>query len=225
MAPFAVNAGVNVVEHPVEDAEVDAFDHAHVVEFDVQAMLLHLLELAAVVAGEAEGDQAVAIGPIDGFENVGAVAGAADGEEQVALGPVIHELLDENLVVAAVVADSEQPAGIVGQAEDLEPLFGFIIEIVGPQGALAKILSHMAGGGSAATVADDEDEAAVLPGIVNQVGPFLDVWLAQAGDLAIEALDIGREIEGGTKHGAEGTGDRGHETVDGLQYCVLSTQY
>ena len=56
--PFAVDAGEDVVEHPVEDAEVDALDHAHVVELDVQAVLLHLLELAAAVAGEAEGDQA-----------------------------------------------------------------------------------------------------------------------------------------------------------------------
>ena len=73
----------------------------------------------------------VAIGPIDGVEHVGAVAAAADGEEQVALGAVVHELLNENLVVAAVVADGQDPAGVVGQAEDFEALFRFVLEVFG----------------------------------------------------------------------------------------------
>ncbi len=53
--PFVVDAGEDVVEDPVEDGEVEAFDHAHVVELDVEAVLLHLLELAAAKASEAEG--------------------------------------------------------------------------------------------------------------------------------------------------------------------------
>src|SRR6188474_1222314 len=90
VAAEGVDAGINVVEHPVEDAEVDAFDHAHVVERDVQTVLLHLLQFAAVVSAEAEGGEAVAVRPIDGGEDVWAVAAAAEGEEQVALGAVVH---------------------------------------------------------------------------------------------------------------------------------------
>src|SRR5688572_24052368 len=52
MAAFGVDAGEDFVEDPVEDAEVDALDHAHVVERDVQAVLLHRFQLTAAVAGE-----------------------------------------------------------------------------------------------------------------------------------------------------------------------------
>jgi len=117
--PFAVDAGIDVVEHPVEDTEVDALDHAHVVELDMQAVLLHFFELATVVAGQAERDEAVAVGPIDSVEDVGAIAAAADGEDEIAGGAVVHELLEENLVVAAVVANGQEPARIVCQAQHL----------------------------------------------------------------------------------------------------------
>ena len=45
----------------MEQAEVDAFDHSHIVEIDVDTVLLHGFELAPLVAGEAEGGEAVAI--------------------------------------------------------------------------------------------------------------------------------------------------------------------
>ena len=66
MPPFAVDPGIDVVEHPVENAEVDALDHAHVIEIDVDAVLLHGFELAPLVSGEAEGDEGYGKGkPLD----------------------------------------------------------------------------------------------------------------------------------------------------------------
>ncbi len=120
----------------------------------------------------------MAVGPIDGGENVRAVAGAADGEEKIAGAAVVHELLEEDLVVAAVVADGEEPAGVVGEAEDFEAFFGFVVQVAGAERAFAEVFGYVAGGGGAAAVADDENEAAVLPGFIDEVGPFLDVRLA-----------------------------------------------
>ena len=45
---------------------MDAFDHAHVVQRNVQVVVHRLAKLAAFVAGQAKRDQSVAVGPIDG---------------------------------------------------------------------------------------------------------------------------------------------------------------
>ena len=78
----------------------------------------------------AEGLQTVAIGPVDRGQDVGAVARAADGDHQVARPAVVHQLLDEDLVVAHVVAHGQNPAQVVGEAEDLEPLFRFVFQVL-----------------------------------------------------------------------------------------------
>ena len=100
---------------------MDALHHAHVAQLDVQAVLSNLLELAAIEAGQTERDQIVRVGPLDGAKHVGAVARAADGNRQVARRGVVHQLLQEDLLVAKVIAHRHDPGGIVREAEDLEP--------------------------------------------------------------------------------------------------------
>ena len=75
---------MQVVHDPVERRQVDRLDDAHVVERHVQALLGQAAQLAAAEAGAAERLQAVAVGPLDGPQDVRAVARAADGDEQVA---------------------------------------------------------------------------------------------------------------------------------------------
>ena len=52
---------------------MEALDHPHVVEGDVQPLLLQIFKLASVVACQAKRDQAMAISPVDGVEHIGAV--------------------------------------------------------------------------------------------------------------------------------------------------------
>jgi rRNA maturation protein Rpf1 len=70
VSPFGVDAREDVIQHPMKLAQVNALDHTHVVERDVKAVLLNLLELATVVSGEAEGDESVTIRPFHCFKNV-----------------------------------------------------------------------------------------------------------------------------------------------------------
>src|SRR4029453_8409687 len=123
---------------------------AHSGKIGVRAVLLHRFQLAAAVAGQAKGHKAVAVGPIDGSQDVRAVAAAADGNQQIASRAVVHELLDEDLVVAAVVAYRQKPAGVVGQAKHLETPFGLVLQVIGPQRALAEVFAIWAGGGASA---------------------------------------------------------------------------
>ena len=55
----------------VNRANVDALDHAHVVQRHVNARVGHLFELAAVEAGHAERREPMAVGPIDGGQDIG----------------------------------------------------------------------------------------------------------------------------------------------------------
>src|SRR5262249_9002953 len=68
---------------PVERGQVDGLDDAQVTQGAVQPLRGQGAQLAAGEAGAAERLQAVAVGPIDGAENVGAVARAADGNQHV----------------------------------------------------------------------------------------------------------------------------------------------
>ena len=84
IATFGVDASKDVVQHPVKQAQVDALDHAHIAQIDVQPVGLELLELPAVKAGQAEGRQPVPIGPVDGLQHIGAIARTADRDDQIA---------------------------------------------------------------------------------------------------------------------------------------------
>ena len=89
-------------------------------------------------------------------------------------GPAeVHQLLDENLVVAAIVADGENPAEVVGQAHHLEPPPRFVLEMLGPERAFAEVFAHVRGGRARAAVAEDEDERPLLPGVEHQIGPAM----------------------------------------------------
>ncbi len=61
-------------------------------------------------------------------KHVGAVARAADGNHQIARATVIHQLLDENLVVGQVVPHRHDPAHIVGQAEHFQPFTRLVLQ-------------------------------------------------------------------------------------------------
>ncbi len=158
-------------------------------------------QLAAVEAGQAKAFQPVAVGPIDGGQHVGAVARAADGDGQVSLAAVVHQLLDEDLVVADVVAHGHDPAQIVGEAQDFEPPFGFVAEVFVLERALAEVFGHVRGGRARAAVAEDEHEAVVLPGVEQQIGPGFQLAVLDAVELAVQPLEIITDAERRTEHG------------------------
>ncbi len=164
------------------------------------AGLSNSAQLAAVVAGQAEGDQPMTVGPIDRGQHVGAVARAADGDHQIAAAAVVHQLLNEDLVVAHVVADGQNPALIVGQAHNLEPLLAVVFQVFGLEQALAEVFAHVAGGGAGAAVAEDEDKLFILPGGVNQVGPVLELGMVDAIEFLFQSFQVGIVGQRGTKH-------------------------
>ncbi len=112
----------------MEKAKVDALDHPHVVQVDMKTILLDFFELASVVTGEPESGQAVPVAPFDRVQDVRAVAGATDCNQDVSLAAVVHQLLNEDLVVGQIIADGHDPSRIVGQAEHLESLLVFIAQ-------------------------------------------------------------------------------------------------
>ena len=120
-----------------------------------------LLELAAVEAGHAEGRQPVAVGPIDGGQHIGAVARSADRHQQVARLAEIHQLLHEDLVVAAVVADGRQPADVVGQAQHPQRRRDLVAQIFLAEAALAQVLAEVRRRAGRSAVAENENEIPV----------------------------------------------------------------
>ena len=154
------------------------------------------LELAPAEAGDADGGHPLAVGPLDGLEDVGAVARARDRQQQVAGRGEVLELFDEDPVVALVVGPGHDPGGVVGQAQDLEPLL--VLEVA--QGALGQVLAEVRGVGPRAAVAADEDEAAGVVGRLDQVADPLDLGQVEPLDLAADPVQILLGPQGGSQH-------------------------
>jgi hypothetical protein len=167
-----------------------AFDHAHVVQRQVESVLLDLLQSPAVVAGQSKGLHPVAVGPIDRLQHVRAVARPADGDQGIAGRGQIHQLLDEDLVVGQVVADRHDPTGVVGQAEYPQPLLALVQQIRFAQRALAQIFADMAGRQPRSAVADQEHEPLLLPRFVDQVGPAIQRRPVDPPNLVAQPLQI-----------------------------------
>ena len=146
---LAGDPAVEVVDDPVEDDLVQRLDDPHVVDRRVQVVLGQRLELAAAEPGDAHGRQPVGVGPLHRLEDVRAVARARDRQQQVARRGQVLELLDEDPVVALVVGPGHDPGGVVGQAQDLEPLL--VLEVA--ERALGQVLAEVRGVGARAAVA------------------------------------------------------------------------
>lgn len=168
------NSSVHVVYDPVEGGEVDGFDDAHVRNRHVQPVLGGVTEFAAGEAGAAEGGQSVPVGPFHGGQNVRAVTRAADGDQHVAWGGEVFQLFDKNSVEAFVVGPSQNVRRVVSQAENPHPFFVVVVQVVRQfETPFADVFAKMGGVRAAAAVADDEDEPAVLVGLVHEVGQGL----------------------------------------------------
>ena len=70
----SVDSRKQVVQYPMVESKMDAFDHSHVVQRDMNTVLLHFEKLAAGIAGQAKRLNLVPIGPIDCIQNVGTVS-------------------------------------------------------------------------------------------------------------------------------------------------------
>ena len=81
----------------------------------------------------------VFLGPGDGLEDVGAVAGAGNRQQQIAGRGEILQLLEEDPVIPFVVGPGHDAGGVVGQAQDFEPLL--VLEVA--KGALRQILAQV----------------------------------------------------------------------------------
>ena len=200
IAAAGIHPGVHVVDDPVDRANVNALDHAHVVQRHVDARVGHLLELAAVEAGHAEGREPMAVGPIDGGQDIGTVARSADRHQQVSRLAEIHQLLHENLVVAAVVADCRQPADVVREAQHPQTPPRLVAQVFLAEAAFAKILAKVRRRAGRTAVADDKYRVSILPGGIEQLGQVADFRRIDPGKFALQAIEVGWIIERDSEH-------------------------
>ncbi len=191
---------MQIIDDPMKRRQVDRLDNAHVVERDVKVVLGQGLQFAAGEAGAAERRQLVAIGPLDGAENVRTVAGTADGDEQIAGTSKVLQLLDEDALEPLVVAPCEDIRRIVGQAEDADALLFVVVEIFAPERAFADVFAEMRGIRSTPAVADDKDKSIALVTIVHQVGQAFNLGPIDAKQLLSDALQKRSNVQFGTKH-------------------------
>lgn len=128
MTVHTIDSGKQIVQDPVMNPQVDAFHHTHVIQSNVDSILLHPLELASGITRQSKCFDSVAIGPVDGVENVRTVARSAYGNQQVTRLGQIHQLLNKNLIVGKVIADRHDPANIVRKTLDSESLKLHVVE-------------------------------------------------------------------------------------------------
>ena len=185
-----IDPGVDVFDDPVEDGQVDALGHSHVVELDVEAILGGRFEFAAVVGGDGECVEASAVGPLDGCQDVGAVAGTADGDGQIARLGVLHQLLEEDRIETHVVTQGGYPTGIVAETHHSGTFLGVVVEVAFAQRILAEVFGEMRGGCPRAAVSEDEDEMAGLMGLVYTIGQSPRLGLVQPIEFALQPLEI-----------------------------------
>src|SRR5262249_38905606 len=105
------------VNDPVEGNQVDRLDNSHVVQWNVETLLGQLPKFPTGEARATERLEAVAVGPFDGAEDIGAVAGAANGNQQVGWGGEVFELFDKDPVEALIVGPGQDVRRVVGQAQ------------------------------------------------------------------------------------------------------------
>ena len=97
MTVHTIDSGKQIVQDPVMNPQVDAFHHTHVIQSNVDSVLLHPLQLASGITRQSKCFDSVAIGPVDGVENVRTVARSANGNQQVTRLGQIHQLQSLNM--------------------------------------------------------------------------------------------------------------------------------
>ena len=117
-----------------------------------------------------------------------------DRDEQIARRGQVLQLLHEDAIEPLVVAPGQDVGRVVGQAQDLEPLLGVVVEELPGERPLAQVLAEVRGVRAAAAVADHEDEPALDVAFVNEVGEFLHLGDVDLADLRCRR---GRETGGG----------------------------
>ena len=159
-------------------AEVAAFDHGAVDVFEGEVALLdvggggggdddvvvaEVAHLAAVVAGEADGDDVHLAGLMDGVEDVFGVAGGGDAEEDVAGLADSFDLAGEEVVEAVVVAGGGEDGGVGGEGDGAE---GGAVD----GEADDEFGDEVLGVGGGATVTGYEELVAGLHGFCSELG-------------------------------------------------------
>ena len=144
----------------------------------------------------ADGGQAVVVGPGDGLEDVRAVSRSRDRQQDVAGRGEVLELFEEDPVVAFVVGPGHDAGRVVGQAQDLEPLLVFEVA----ERALGQVFAEVRGVRARAAVADDEDKPAVVVGGFDQLADLLDLGRIELLDLAADDGQVFGNAEFCTEH-------------------------
>ena len=154
----------------MKDNLVQGLDDSHVIDGHMQVVMGQGLQLAAGEPRETDRGEPVAIGPVDGLENVRAVAGTGDRQQQVAGRRQVLELLQEDPIIALIVGPGHDSRSVVREAQNLQPLL--ILEVA--EGALREVLAEMRRVGARTTVADDEDETTGIIRLFDQVVDVFD---------------------------------------------------
>ena len=144
---------------------------------DDDVVVAEVAHFAAVVAGEADGGDALVSGLVEGVDDVGGVAGGGDAKEDVAGLAEGFDLAGEDLVEAEVVASGGEDGGVGGEGDGAE---GGAIDGESDDELCDEVLGVCGG----ATVARDEELVAGCHGLG---GEFAD------GDDGVSDVRIGED--------------------------------
>lgn len=174
------------------EAHVEVLGDLHVVRGDVEPVVAHPAEPAAVVAGHADDLYPLLFRVLDRLDDVVGVAAAGDGEDEVALPELVLELVVEDVLEAHVVGDRHHRRDVVVEADEAEPLLDV------RAGPLVEVADHVGGRGRGAAVAEHVNRP--LPLVAGKEGVHRPVQLRDVEafddfDLAgVVILDVLREI-------------------------------
>jgi hypothetical protein len=130
---------------------------------DDDVVVAEVAHFSAAGAGEADGDEVLLAGLVEGVEDVGGVAGGRDGEEDVAGLTEGFDLAGEDLIEAEVVAAGGEDGGVGGEGDGAEGGAG-VFE------ADDELGDEVLGVGGGASVAGDEELVAGLHGGGGELG-------------------------------------------------------
>jgi len=127
-------------------------------------LVSNLGHLAAFTSDEGDGKEFVFLGPLQSFDGVWGITADAYSDRDVALSRVILQLADKNIFITIIVAESGNPAYVVGKREHLKSFADLV------RSALAEIGGEVRAVGGAAAVSENEN----LPAVFQRRGEFLD---------------------------------------------------
>jgi hypothetical protein len=175
--PFSDDLSFEHIAQNMLQAEMDILSLAEVMGAEGDGTVNKGAETTAAECGKADGDSAAVTGIFNGLEDIGRTAGATDGDNDITRLHLTDKLLNENILITNIIADSSHERDIIRKAGHTEA------RLAGDRGPLAEITDHMRGCGSAAAIAKYKDLFASQVGLIYDIrntGDILFLYFIQA---------------------------------------------